>query len=138
MDWFTFEGINWLAVLVAFVVSFAVGWWWYSPAGFWRLWRDKAGITDEMMEGGNMGVAFGGTILATGLGVIVLAMLMNGLGIDDWSGGLVLGLVVGLILRGGAHAIHNGFAQRSPAVTLIDAAHDAVGLGVAGLIIGLF
>ncbi|WP_062517862.1 DUF1761 domain-containing protein [Demequina gelatinilytica] len=138
MDWFTFDGLNWLAVLIAFVASFALGWWWYSPAGFWKIWRDKAGVTDDLMEGASMGAAFGGTIVANVLGVIVLAMLMNGLGIDDWSGGLVLGLVIGLVFRGGAHAIHNGFAVRSPAVTLIDAAHDMVSLGVAGLVLGLF
>ncbi len=138
MDWFTFDGVNWLAVLIAFVASFAIGWWWYSPAGFWKIWRDKAGVTDDLMDGANMGAAFGGTIVANVLGVIVLAMLMNGLGVDSWAGGLGTGLVLGLVLRGGAHALHNGFAQRSPAVTLIDAAHDAVGLGLAGLVLGLF
>ncbi|WP_296667251.1 DUF1761 domain-containing protein [Demequina sp.] len=138
MDWFTFEGINWIAVLVAFVVAFAVGWWWYSPAGFWKIWRTQAGVTDERMEQANMGAAFAGTIVANLLGVVLLAMLMNALGIDDWSGGLLLGAAVGLIFRGGAHAIHNGFALRSPTVTLIDAAHDMVGLAIAGVVIGLF
>ena len=138
MDWFDLGAVNWLAVLVAFVASFAMGWWWYSPAGFWKLWRDKAGVTDELMEGASMGGAFAGTLVANVLGVVLLAVLMNGLGIDSWSGGLALGALVGLIFRGGAHAIHNGFAVRSPAVTLIDAAHDMVGLAIAGTVLGLF
>ncbi|MDN4479241.1 DUF1761 domain-containing protein [Demequina lignilytica] len=138
MDWFDLGAINWIAVLVAFVVSFALGWWWYSPAGFWNLWRDKAGVTDDLMKDANMGAAFGGTVVFNVLGVILLALLMAGLGIDTWSGGLVLGALVGLIFRGGAHAIHNGFAVRSPAVTAIDTAHDTVALAVAGVILGLF
>ncbi len=138
MDWFTFDGVNWIAVLVAFVAAFALGWWWYSPAGFWKVWRDRAGVTDDLMKDANMGVAFGLTILANALGVILLAMLMNRLGIDGWAGGLLLGALVGLIFRGGAHALHNGFAVRSHSVTLIDAAHDTAGLALAGLILGLF
>lgn len=138
MDWFTFDGIDWIAVLVAFLATFAIGFWWYSDAGFFKAWRRLGNITREDMGGASMGVAFGGTIAANVLGVILLAMLMNGLGIDDWSGGLLLGAIVGLIFRGGAHALHNGFAIRHPGITLIDAAHDTVGLAVAGLVLGLF
>ena len=69
MDWLTFEGINWLAVAVAFVVSFAFGWWYYSSAGVWKVWKRAANVTDEAVENANVGVAFGGTILANVLGV---------------------------------------------------------------------
>ncbi|MFP5359944.1 MAG: DUF1761 domain-containing protein [Actinomycetes bacterium] len=138
MDWLTLEGINWIAVLVAFLATFAIGFWWYSDAGFFKVWRRLGRISREDMEGASMGVAFGGTIVANALGVILLAVLMNGLGIDDWAGGLVLGALVGLIFRGGAHALHNGFAIRHPGITVIDAAHDTVGLAVAGLVLGLF
>jgi len=30
MDWLSFEGINWLAVVIAFLVGFGFGWWYYS------------------------------------------------------------------------------------------------------------
>ena len=61
-----------------------------------------------------MGVAFGGTILANLLGVILLAVLMVQLGAESWLDGLVLGAIIGLVYRAGAHALHNGFAMRSP------------------------
>lgn len=138
MDWFDLGAINWIGVLVAFVASFALGWWWYSKAGFWKVWSEKAGLTEEVMENANMGVAFGGTAAFNLLGVVMLALLMNGLGVEDWSGGLVLGALVGLILRGGAHFIHNGFAARPPLISIIDAAHDTAGLAVAGVVLGLF
>ncbi len=138
MDWFDLGDVNWLAVLAAFVASFALGWWWYSGAGFWKVWSEKAELTEEKMHGANMGVAFGGTAVANLLGVILLALLMNGLGVDTWSGGLLLGALIGLIFRGGAHALHNGFAVRPPLITVIDAAHDTAGLALAGLILGIF
>ena len=91
MDWLTFEGVNWLAVAIAFIVSFAFGWWYYSPAGVWKVWKRAAKVTDDDVGAGNMGVAFGGTIAAYLLGVIVLAMLMAALDADAWLDGLVLG-----------------------------------------------
>lgn len=137
MDWLTFEGVDWLAVVVAFVATFVVGFLWYSPKVLFPLWQKHARITDEQMAGANPGAAFGQTIVANILGIILLAVLMAGLGIDDWAGGLVLGALVGLIFRGGAHALHNGFALRSPVVTALDAAHDTLGLALAGLVLGL-
>jgi hypothetical protein len=45
--------------------------------------------------------------------------------------------VLGLVFKGGAHAGHNGFALRAPLITVLDSAHDAVGLAVAGLVLAL-
>lgn len=137
MDWLSFEDVNWLAVAIAFIVTFAFGWWYYSPAGLWKPWKRLAGITGEQMEGANMGVAFGGTIVFNLLGVLLLAVLMGGLGIDSWGGGLALGALIGLVFRGGAHAIHNGFALRHPGITGLDTLHDTAALALAGLILGL-
>ena len=139
MDWLTFDGVNWLAVALAFIASFAFGWWYYSPAGMWKPWKKAAGITGQQMEGASMGVAFGGTILANLLGVILLAVLMVQIdGVDTWLDGLVLGAIIGIVYRAGAHALHNGFAMRSPKLTLYDGVHDTVALALAGAILGAF
>jgi len=138
MDWLTFDGVNGWGVLVAFLAVFALGWFWYSDAAFFPMWRKAGGITDEQMKNANMGVAFGGTILATALGVLLLAVLMNATGATGVGGGAALGAVLGLVFKGGAHAGHNGFALRATRITVIDAAADTVGLALAGVILGLF
>ena len=137
-DWLTFDGVNWLGVLVAFVAAFALGWLWYSDAMFFPMWRRLGNITSEEMRKANMGVAFGGTVVFNVLGVILLAMLMAATGATGVAGGAVLGAIVGLVFRGGAHAIHNGFALRDPKITLIDLAADTAGLALAGVVLGLF
>ena len=137
MDWFDLGAINWLAVVLAFLLSFGLGWFWYSPQGFFTPWKRANGITEQQMGEANMGTAFGGTIAASLLGVILLAVLMAAADVSGWWQGLVFGAILGLVFRGGAHALHNGFAIRKPMVTLIDAAHDTVALAVAGSIIGL-
>ena len=138
MEWLTFDGVNWLAVALAFVASFAFGWWYYSPAGVWNVWKRAAKVSNSDMENTPMAPAFIGTIVANLLGVLLLAVLMAALGADSWLDGLVLGALIGLVYRGGAHAIHNGFAMRSPKVTMLDALHDMLALAIAGVVLGLF
>ena len=41
--------INYLAVLVAAILSYAVGAWWHSPAGFGKYWQRMMGLTPESM-----------------------------------------------------------------------------------------
>lgn len=137
-DWLTLDGVHWGAVGLAFVATFALGWLWYSNAGFFPLWVRLAKVSDDDMKKANMAVAFGGTAAATVLGVVLLAVLMAATGATTVASGAVLGALVGVVFRGGAHAIHNGFAARHPGVTLIDLAHDTVGLAVAGAILGAF
>lgn len=140
MDWLDAGGVSWLGVLIAFVATMVFGFWFYSGAGLYRLWQRATGLTDDVVAVStpvNRVVAFGGTLLANALGVLLLAVLMAGLGVSGWWQGLVFGLMLGLVFRAGAHAIHNGFAHRAPLVTVIDGLHDAGALAVAGLVLGL-
>jgi hypothetical protein len=137
MEWLTFDDVNWLAVLIAFVVTFALGWFWYSPFAFFPVWSRLEGLTEEKMKSANMGVAFGGTVIANLLGIVVLAILMSALDATSLGAGALLGAVLGLVYRGGAHFLHNGFAARDPRVSMIDTAHDVVALALAGAVLGL-
>ncbi len=138
MEWLDLGGVNWLAVVIAIVVTFAIGAVWYSPRAFFPLWARLGKLDRDELANSNMTIAFGGTLLGTGLGVVLLAVVMNGLGVEGWAAGLATGAIIGLIFRGGAHAIHNGFAARHPGITLIDIAHDTVQLAIAGAILGAF
>ena len=39
------EGVSWAGVVSGFVVSFLLGWLWYSPRGFGRVWAEGAHVT---------------------------------------------------------------------------------------------
>ena len=51
--------INFLAVLVAALSSFVVGFVWYNPKVFGTIWMNEIGMTEEKAKQGNMAKIFG-------------------------------------------------------------------------------
>ena len=50
---------NFLAILAAAFVPLILGFIWYGPMLFQKAWMRESGMTEEKMQGGNMGVIFG-------------------------------------------------------------------------------
>ncbi|GGI72119.1 DUF1761 domain-containing protein [Pseudarthrobacter scleromae] len=138
MDWLSYVSqINWLAVLLAFVASMAIGFVWYMPAVLGNRWMAAIGKTEDDLKnmGGGAGIWLP-MMVAAALTAILLAVLIARLGLDNALAGGLFALVMGLVFRAGGHVIHNGFAGRPAAVTLIDSGHDLVAMAVSGAIIG--
>jgi hypothetical protein len=138
MDWLSFiSQINWLAVALAFISSMAIGFVWYMPAVLGNRWMAAIGKTEEDLKsiGGGPGI-WVPMMVAAALTAILLAVLISKLGLDNAVAGGWFALVLALVFRAGGHVIHNGFAGRPAAVTLIDSGHDLVAMTVAGAIIG--
>ncbi|TLM86916.1 DUF1761 domain-containing protein [Pseudarthrobacter sp. NamE5] len=138
MDWLLYVSqINWLAVLLAFVASLAIGFVWYMPPVLGNRWMAAIGKTEEDLKNISGGAGLWLPMMAAAaLTAILLAVLIGKLGLDSAVAGGSFALVLGLVFRAGGHVIHNGFAGRPPAVTLIDSGHDLVAMTVSGAIIG--
>ena len=61
--------INWLAVIVASLVAFGIGWVWFSDMGFGKPWRKLMGVKDSSIKPGS---DFMFKMLVLGLGSTVL------------------------------------------------------------------
>ncbi|MGK3956983.1 DUF1761 domain-containing protein [Arthrobacter sp. R4] len=138
MDWLSYiSQINWLAVLVAFIASMVIGFVWYLPAVLGNRWMAAIGKTEEDLKNISGGARIWiPMILAAALTAILLAVLISKLDLDNAMAGGFFALVLALVFRAGGHVIHNGFAGRPAAVTLIDSGHDLLAMTVAGAIIG--
>lgn len=138
MEWLSqILHINWLAVLLAFVSSMVIGFVWYMPAVFGRRWMAAIARTEKDLKALDGGAAIWVPMMvAAAASSILLAMVAGALGLDTPLEAGLFGFAAGLVFRGGGHVIHNGFAGRATAVTLIDSGHDILALTVAGLIIG--
>ncbi|VXC73580.1 conserved membrane hypothetical protein [Arthrobacter sp. 9V] len=138
MDWLShISQINWFAVLLAFVSSMVIGFVWYMPAVLGRRWMQAIGKTEEDLKNieGGPGI-WVPMMVAAAVTSILLAVLISALDLNTLVAGGFFALILALVFRAGGHVIHNGFAGRPAAVTVIDSGHDLVAMTIAGAIIG--
>jgi hypothetical protein len=136
MSFDTLGELNWLAVIVATVVYFALGALWYAPPVFGNTWMRSAGIV--IQEGQRPGPAIYLTPLAAYfISVIATAMLAQATGSDTFAEGVVLGLVVGVGYAVVGTAVEATFGNRpqNGAWFLITASYNLVGLLISAVIV---
>ncbi len=141
--------INIWAVLVASVLSFAIGATWFGPKTFYPVWMKALGreIPKERvkMTGGETLLMFGGTFVAAFIQVLTLAVvigMLKTLGPVNPGVGALFGFGLSVGLGAFASLSHRMFSQpdfkvyRSLKVWLIEVGQDVVCLTLAGAILG--
>lgn len=88
-----FVALNWLAILVATLVSFVLGYLWYGPVfgNAWLASQDKT--AEDIKPSATPFIITFFTTLAT---CIAMAVVLQMLGVASLAGGALLGLVMGL------------------------------------------
>ena len=87
--------VNYLAVLVAAVVAFVLGWLWYSPLLFYKPWMRLRGqdpvaaMANAKMPGGKLVIEFVRCFILA----YVITIFVTLLGIGSWMGALHFGLM---------------------------------------------
>lgn len=137
-----FADINWLAVLVASLASFVIGFAWFSPKTFFPVWWKAMGRgTDEAPSSGlSMGAVFGLTILgilvqATVLALVIELVRLSGQEVT-WFGGLAVGALMGVGFAAAASLSHHLFAGFSLKAWVLEVGQDIVCLAAMGAILG--
>jgi hypothetical protein len=69
--------INYVAVLIAAVVSFVLGGIWYSPALFGARWMRAIGKSEAQLKQGNVALAYVGAFAAALMMAFVLALFIG-------------------------------------------------------------
>jgi Protein of unknown function (DUF1761) len=147
-----FSNLNYIAVFVSSILSFAIGAIWFGPKTFYPVWMKALGreIPKERvkMSKGETLLMFGGTYLAALIQVITLALLITGLRSAGLTIDAVSGAGYGFVLSVGLGAFaslsHRMFAQpdfkvyKSLKVWLIEVSQDVICLTLAGLILGIW
>ena len=140
----TFSGLNFIGILVAFIVSFASGGIWFGPKTFYPIWMKAKGVpTGQLNENQNKpALLFGGTVVGVLIQTLTLGVIITSLqkhnpniGIIDGAGiGLALGVGIGMF----ASLSHRLFGGDSLKVWIIETTNDAINLTIAGAIIAFF
>ena len=135
-----FAGLNYIAILVAAVASFAFGSVFYMALA--KRWMAALGKTEEEIkaDGGMKPSVFALTAVAQVIMAWVLAGVIGHLGPGQVTpvNGLISGAFIwfGFVLT--TQLINHGYQGQKKSLTVIDSAHWLGVLLVQGLVIGLF
>ena len=124
--------INWLAVVVAALSSFPVGFLWYGPL-FGKVWQKQVGLTPDDARRGNKAVIFGGAFV---LALIQASTFALFLGPTVNPQAYLYGLCAGAGWVGTAFCVQYLFEMKSWKLMAINAGYNAVVFTLIGLIVG--
>jgi hypothetical protein len=122
------------AVLVATLVSFAIGGLWYSPLLFARAWMREAGLDEAFLKQANMARIFGLSLACNLVMAFNLAAFIGDKA--SLSFGLFAGAATGVGWVAMALAVVYAFERRSATLWLINAGYQVVALTAMGAILG--
>ena len=129
-----YQNINWLAVVVAAVSSFALGSLWYSALMFQKPWMKGNNFTDESNKDANMLKIFGlAFVLMFAAAFLMAAYLGADAGVAK---GIKTGIVAGVFWVMSFTGVTYLFEQKPLSLFLINAGYSMVALTIMGAIIG--
>ncbi len=129
--------LNWLAVVLSAVASFACGAIWYSQAVFGKRWMKGAGLSAKDVENPNMVKTMGGGALSVLVSAVALAVVFDVLALEGVVDGALLGALVALGFVVSNKVMHTLFEMKSTDYILITTSGDVVALAVMGAVLGL-
>lgn len=123
------SNVNWLAVIIGTIVSFIIGWLWYSPILFGKKWAEGSGV--ELGTASSMPVAAMVTQLVS---TFFLALLV---GVTAAQNALATIILVVLTIAGFVMSV-GLFVKKSTFAVLVDGGFIVI-MGVVMVIIqGIF
>ena len=140
MNWIEeLQNINYIAVAIATITSYILGFAWYHWAVFGEAWANALGITKEEADNTEgLGGAFIMSLISGLTKALCIALLIAVANISGVLNGAFFGAVVATVFIFTSLGYYNGFARASSKLTLINSAHGIVELALVGAIIGIF
>ncbi|MEW6995745.1 DUF1761 domain-containing protein [Colwelliaceae bacterium MEBiC 14330] len=133
------QNLNYIAVAVATIVSYVLGFGWYHWAIFGEAWANALGLTKEEADNTEgLGGAFVMSLISGLTKTILIALLMSATNISGVLSGAFLGAAIATVLTVTSLGYYNGFARTPSKLTLINSAHSVVELALIGAVIGMF
>lgn len=117
-----FYAENWLAIIAAAAAGFIVGGIWYGPV-MGKKWMGAAGLTEEQIKSGNMGLIYGTAFVLSLVASTTLAHLLTyfpGMPLSTVMM-IAMGIALGFIIP--AIGTNYLFSQKSRSLFLIDATY---------------
>jgi len=126
--------VNWVAIVVAAIAQFIIGWIWYGPL-FGKTWMSMMGMSQQSMGREGMGKTMVLTFIGSLVTAAVLSMLVGWMGAKTLGAGIAAGFwawlgFVATVTLGGVL-----FAKMSWNLYILNNAYQLVSLAVMGAIL---
>jgi hypothetical protein len=140
MNWIAeLQSINYIAVAIATIASYLLGFAWYHWAVFGEAWANALNITKEEADNTEgLGGAFIVSLVSGLTKALCVALLMAATNISGVLNGAFFGAVVAVVFIVTSLGYYNGFARTSSKLTLINSTHSIVEITLMGAIVGAF
>ncbi|MTI37932.1 DUF1761 domain-containing protein [Fulvivirga lutimaris] len=125
------ESINWLAIIVATLLTFVLGAIWYGPL-FGKRWMRENGFNEEDLKNANMAKIYGTAFVLEFIMTVNLAFFLNGLSVQE---GLMYGFATGFGWVAMALGVNYLFARKSMMLWFIDGFYFVVSFLIMGAIL---
>ncbi len=130
------SGLNYWAVIMAWVVYMAVGMFWYSPKGFGKLWTKLSGVDMMKMPQNEANRAIAYVVGASFVQAVVLAAVLYSIGVSNATEGIVASLVLWFGLVAATTVGTTFYARKSWKFWWLNASFFLVTMAINGLILG--
>jgi hypothetical protein len=130
------ENVNWVAVLVAWLVSMVWSFVWYSKGVVGGPWMKAVGVTEKALQKAYMSRVMPVVIPFSFVSAFVLALLLQGA--EGWVDGLVDGAIIGAGVAASQVLVLYGFSLRPRNLMWIDGVWVIANFALMGLVVSLF
>ena len=128
--------INYLAIAVAVVLQFVLGFLWYGPL-FGDAWMEMVGLDMATVEANPAGAGIWiANVVSAALLIFVLAWLFVKLNVQTLAKGIWIGFVIGFTFTLMPAMISGFFADDSYWLAWVNGGNTTVGLMLGGAVLG--
>ncbi|NVK37888.1 MAG: DUF1761 domain-containing protein [Gammaproteobacteria bacterium] len=132
------QSLNYLAVAIATISSYVLGFVWYHWSVLGESWAQALGLTKEEADNtAGLGGTFVISFVSGFVKAVLMASLISVLNLTGVLSGALMGLVIAVGFTATSLGYYNGFARTSSRLTWINSAHSIIELTLMGAIIGL-
>lgn len=130
--------LNWLAVVAATLVAFAIGAVWYTPALFGKAWMKSIGLKESDAKKASMAQAIVLTLVGTFVSAVALGVLVQVLALTTLWQGATFGVLIAVAFLATNKVMQAQFELRPLSYNVITSAADVVTLGVMGAVLAVW
>lgn len=128
--------INWLALIVATIVKFLLGWVWFGVI-FGKQWQALTGVSEASMKAG-MAKAIVTDLITTFIMAFVLVHAVHYAGANTWALGALVGFFNWLGFVGAPSLAGTVYEKRPIKLWVINNAYQLIALLIMGAIVAVW